>query len=234
MSVLQSLILFKLADNVRSYKITYKPYSALYASLPKHPMASVRGGVASLVRAGDIEKIVRNGVVHFALTLKGFASLTEKYLPREKKWDGRWRVIIFHVKETERGRRDRLRKLLRRFRFGRLKQAVYISPFNNLLPVIQSLKEVVGEDNFLAFEVEKVFNREQRKLASLVFNLPDLAKKYDDWIEQSREKTASFDTLLYYYDSIMRFDPGLPEQLLPDNFPRRQTLEIFERMLRKF
>jgi DNA-binding transcriptional regulator PaaX len=49
-------------------------------------------------------------------------------LARPKKWDGRWRVVMFDIWESRRSVRDRLRFLLRRIGFVKIQNSVWVYP----------------------------------------------------------------------------------------------------------
>lgn len=83
--------------------------------------------------------LVRTGRgVHarLALTAKGeryAESLLNSYtaaLAQPKKWDGRWRVVIFDIWESRRSVRDRLRFLLRRIGFVKIQNSVWVYPYD--------------------------------------------------------------------------------------------------------
>jgi DNA-binding transcriptional regulator PaaX len=45
-----------------------------------------------------------------------------------RKWDGRWRLVVFDVPTTQNSRRSRLTRYLRKRGFGRLQNSVWITP----------------------------------------------------------------------------------------------------------
>jgi DNA-binding transcriptional regulator PaaX len=47
---------------------------------------------------------------------------------KPKKWDGKWRVIVFDVPEKSRGKRDVLRRELVNFGFMQLQKSVWVYP----------------------------------------------------------------------------------------------------------
>ena len=49
---------------------------------------------------------------------------------KRKKWDEKWRVLIFDIPEKQRGLRDRVRSLLQSFGFVRLQDSVWVYPHN--------------------------------------------------------------------------------------------------------
>ena len=67
------------------------------------------------------------------LTKKGELEL-EKYRTvnsiLKKKWDGRWRVVIFDIWEKRRNVRDQLRMELRELGFQKMQNSVWVSPYD--------------------------------------------------------------------------------------------------------
>src|SRR3989344_2704281 len=54
----------------------------------------------------------------------------EIHLQKPKKWDGRWRVVIFDVWERRRNIRNKLRSMLEKAGFLRLQDSVWIYPYD--------------------------------------------------------------------------------------------------------
>ncbi|KKS96638.1 MAG: Repressor in the phenylacetic acid catabolism [Candidatus Giovannonibacteria bacterium GW2011_GWA1_43_15] len=50
-------------------------------------------------------------------------------MAKRKRWDGKWRIIIFDVPEKMRGKRDLLRKELIAFGFMQLQKSVWAYPY---------------------------------------------------------------------------------------------------------
>lgn len=117
-------------------------------------------------------RLAKQGLVEFNKTERGtFLRLTpagEKKLrlleldnfeiPKPKRWDKRWRVVIFDIKEVRRGTRDKLRVSLSRLGFIKLQHSVWISPYD-CEDFITLLKAdfMVGKD-ILYLIVEKIEN----------------------------------------------------------------------------
>lgn len=51
-------------------------------------------------------------------------------IPKPKKWDKKWRVIIFDIPEKKKGIRDRLTVLFRQSGFERLQDSVWVYPYD--------------------------------------------------------------------------------------------------------
>ncbi|MFZ2303596.1 MAG: hypothetical protein WAV98_02270 [Minisyncoccia bacterium] len=51
-------------------------------------------------------------------------------IPKPKKWDKKWRVLIFDIKEERKSLRDRLRRTLFTIGFVRLQDSVWVYPYD--------------------------------------------------------------------------------------------------------
>lgn len=91
--------------------------------------------IGNLNRSKLIEKIiVKNGITTIELTKKGKLRATEYYFLKnlkikDKKWDGRWRVLIFDVPEKLRNGRNALRWKIKKLGFYELQKSVFIIPY---------------------------------------------------------------------------------------------------------
>lgn len=92
-----------------------------------------------------ITRLHNKGLVVRVKTEKGFSlKLTEKgiqlaeslearestHTDRPKRWDGKWRIVIFDVWERRRGVRDRLRHMLQRAGFVKIQNSVWVFPYD--------------------------------------------------------------------------------------------------------
>lgn len=86
-------------------------------------------------------RLIKKGLLKFSE--EGFLVLTslgEKALRRvelldyrlekPKKWDGKWRMLIFDIKETKKGLRDRIRQSLISIGFVKLQNSVWVYPYD--------------------------------------------------------------------------------------------------------
>ncbi len=95
---------------------------------------SVRRTIGRLIKNGNIRKTDNK----YKLTKKGKKRLNEiltlstaslnKRAPR-KKWDGKWRVVTFDIKESRRHVRDELRSLLIQSGFVKLHDSIWVYPY---------------------------------------------------------------------------------------------------------
>src|SRR3989338_5920281 len=96
---------------------------------------SINDSFTRLKEKGLIEVIEINGKKVARITPKGESKLDflDKHnfkLKIPKKWDGRWRVVIFDIKESRSRIRFLLRKTLSQIGFVRLQNSVWLYPYD--------------------------------------------------------------------------------------------------------
>lgn len=62
--------------------------------------------------------------------LAGWFQIDSLKIKRPRKWDGKWRIIIFDISELKRIYRDAFRGKLKQLGFYQLQKSVWICPFN--------------------------------------------------------------------------------------------------------
>ncbi len=106
-----------------------------------------------------IKKLISKGLLEFKKTKSGksYLSITDhgtrelnKYrigdikINKPKRWDGKWRVVAFDIKEYKRGDRDNMRQELINFGFKKLQNSVWIYPYDceELIDLLKSSYEL--------------------------------------------------------------------------------------------
>jgi CRISPR-associated endonuclease Cas2 len=124
---------------------------------------SINESFGRLKEKGLIEIVEINGKKVAHVTKKGESSLDflDKHnfkLKIPKRWDGRWRVVIFDIKESRSKIRFLLRKTLSQIGFVRLQNSVWLYPYD-CEDIISLLKAdfKIGKD-VLYMIVEKLQN----------------------------------------------------------------------------
>ena len=94
-----------------------------------------RSRITALVQTGYLVVERHDGTSYVRLTEKGehFAALMHegKLAPKKpKRWDGKWRLLIFDIPERRRGVRTNIRKTLVMLGFVRLQDSVWAYPYD--------------------------------------------------------------------------------------------------------
>ncbi len=100
-------------------------------------------GLRSLARSGHVTFEGRRGARTLKLTERGRVAALGAVDPVarwQRKWDGKWRLLVFDLPTSPTAPRTRLWRWLRSQRFGYLQQSVWISPDpvdDTLLPLMR-------------------------------------------------------------------------------------------------
>lgn len=92
-----------------------------------------------------VSRLEKKGLVRFQKGSSGWAvrlspkgeqwvskleTLERISIKHQKKWDGRWRIVIFDIWESRRLMRDRLRTMLQRAGFYKVQNSVWVYPYD--------------------------------------------------------------------------------------------------------
>lgn len=92
--------------------------------------------VSRLYTKGFVTRTKTDKGIKLSLTKKGskLAQELDKkenlYLKKPKRWDGKWRIVIFDVWERRRDVRDKLRNLLQKAGFIKIQDSVWVYPYD--------------------------------------------------------------------------------------------------------
>ncbi|MDD2935543.1 MAG: hypothetical protein PHX25_03690 [Candidatus Pacebacteria bacterium] len=119
--------------------------------------------IKNLLQKDYIKFENKNGRKFIRLTEKGKEQLAKYELgdlkiKKPKKWDKKWRIVMFDIKETRRGTRILLRQTLNRLGFVKLQNSVWIFPYDcEELVVMLKSNLFLGKD-VLYMTVDKLEN----------------------------------------------------------------------------
>lgn len=73
--------------------------------------------------------------------------LEEIEIPKQEKWDGRWRIVTYDIPKEKKSARDALRKTIKNLGFYELQKSVYLFPYP-CTEAIEFIRELyqVGEN----------------------------------------------------------------------------------------
>jgi DNA-binding transcriptional regulator PaaX len=140
-------------DRKFAHQFTYRARSQL-SQLREDGLVSFeeRGGL----RYARITNAGRN-----ALMVRG--NLLAQWIQKPKRWDGRWRVVIFDIPERRRNTRDTLRRMMRSFGFYRLQDSVWVHPYDAEDVIALAKTELKLGTNVLYMIVEHIENDQRLK-----------------------------------------------------------------------
>lgn len=101
----------------------------------KYRRQSVSNAFSRLRKEGAFIIEKRNNQLYLSLSEEGRKKagrfqINDLKIKKPKKWDGKWRLVVFDVDNRQRMKREVLRGFLKRLGFYKLQQSVWIYPFD--------------------------------------------------------------------------------------------------------
>ena len=163
----------------------------------------------------------------------------------ERRWDGRWRIVLFDMAEDRNRDRVRLRRSLRNLRFGYLQNSVWISPdpFDAIRPRLA--KSAVNVESLVLFDGRPGGGETDQDLVAGAWDFAAISRLYEDWSriadaapDLARGAPADERTIRNWaareraaWAAIAARDPFLPETLLPAGYVGRAVWARRARLL---
>lgn len=223
-------------------RLVSKSYESMYGWVPEqYKKHNFNHLVWRNIKTGYIERIEKQGEIYIRLTSQGTKRITRDFpllSLQKRKWDKKWRVVIFDIEEVNRSARDRLRKRLKELGFGMIQKSVFVSPHDIIQDLLEFIETVGLDKAVYAFESSNPVTGDVKELANRVWNLDTLNQKYREIIERigdghlifkhdrikmlndesRREKVELVKELRGKYLIIVLRDPFLPKELLPSDW----------------
>ncbi|HZM42309.1 MAG TPA: PaaX family transcriptional regulator C-terminal domain-containing protein [Acidimicrobiales bacterium] len=227
--------------------IEFVPSAALVALLGSLGVgeAAARAALSRLARRGSLEgtKLGRNTAYRLAAgsaqAARAQGRRVLKFGSGPSPWDRQWTCVVFSIPESDRRRRPALRQRLRELRLGPLFDGFWITPRAPLAAIDRSLTEL-GVSDAAVFRVCEVPRPAGVDLLS-AWDLRSLRADYEDLIESlepvvrrvrqgtlpDRDALVARSAACARWRYLAAADPGLPDELLPRDWPQRQARELF-------
>lgn len=202
--------------------------------------AATRTAVSRLVREGWLTAEGRDGARGYAATAHARQRLTAAhdriYADRPRPWDGTWHVVAVDG-GGDRRRRDRVAASLTYLGYARLGTGTWISPW----PSEELDDALTAQDASWTGWTARPDREDPVRLTARLWDLDELATAYRSF-SASLPSTGSIDALhpdaayrlrtllVHEWRKFLFHDPGLPLEVLPDDWPglsaRARFLEI--------
>lgn len=190
-------------------------------------------------KKGWIKKAGQGKKVNPKITAEGKRRL-EAILPHydtKRVWDKRVYLITYDIPETKRKERDLLREYLRRIGCGMFQRSVWITPYNPKEVLKEFLKERYLKGAVIISDVGSdgsIGDEDLKTLVAKVYHLEKINKRYRKFLEkyEGGEEALSIQTLLSFW-SILKEDPQLPFELLPEDWLGERAHRVFLKAKKK-
>jgi phenylacetic acid degradation operon negative regulatory protein len=222
----------------------------LLAPLRVHPPA-VRTAVSRMVRQGWLEPVRLEGQPGYALTSRARRRLDDAAARIYRTapdgtpvtadaegsgdWDRHWHLGILREVPNAR-RRDQLASQLAFLGWAPLSDGAWVGLRNDA-----EVDQILGMEGIAADRFRAPIDDGAVEFARRVWRLDDLGASYDAWLIEAKGLVdgAGDDTsdeqafavrseLVHEWRKFLFRDPGLPDELLPDDWAGRRAAEFFD------
>lgn len=145
-----------------------------------------------------------------------------KVLPQydvKRTWDGRIHLVTYDIPEVKKRQREILREQLRSIGCGKLQDSVWMTPYNP----IDILRSFIAERRLGGTIIisdlghdASIGEEDLQSLVVRVYKLEELNERYIQWLEEVDRHGSIGAQLVVGYLVILKDDPQLPFDLLPD------------------
>lgn len=222
-----------LFDEVRSVSgVVPNAYRQVYGFAPsKYKKHNLYVTVHRMLKSELIERVVVDGEPRFRLSSKGKKKMIREFpliYFQNRKWDKRWRILVFDIPEKSRNVRDTFRNKLRELGFSRLQDSVWISPH----PIEEDVREYVKandlEDFVFLFVSDRMAAGDTRKLVEEIWKIEDLNRSYKELIDKYKRDVLVGRQFTDCYYKLLMIDPFLPRELLPRPWYGDEARKVFK------
>ncbi|QRP46869.1 PaaX family transcriptional regulator C-terminal domain-containing protein [Amycolatopsis sp. FDAARGOS 1241] len=207
---------------------------------------AVRSSISRLKRRGILDAVRRDSTAGYELSETALAILREgdeRIFRRDRATlaDG-WLLAVFSVPETERHKRHVLRTQLARLGFGTASSGVWIAPAHLHAVTADALTRLGLASYADLFRAEHLAFGDARDKVREWWDLDQLDALYTAFLEEhgpvldrwKRRRTAPGDEAFADYVRVLTgwrrmpyLDPGLPSELLPQDWSGIRAAEVF-------
>lgn len=201
------------------------------SQLDKFDYESIKRSLSYLKRRGLIN-ILKSELALPEITSQGRKRI-KSIIPRydsKRVWDKRLYLVTYDIPRKNNYSRNLLRAYLKRIGCGSLQQSVWISPCNPK----NIIKEFV-ENNSLDHDLiiisslgadGTIGETDLKILIDKVYKLSEVNERYEEFLVHADE-SGSKEKIVFAFLSILKDDPQLPFELLPDDWLGDEAYQLF-------
>lgn len=217
------------------------PVAALVELLEPVGIAApaVRTAISRMVGQGWLTPVTLSNGRGYRATEQAVRRLAEAgdriYRRSDRSWNGRWHLILLDL-PRDRSSRQRLRADLEFLGYAPLTDEVWVSPWarTGLAAAVESAGARVTSAQTDSFDPPET--------PRLAWDLEGLATAYVEWLESAADTVAEHSArhadpdradfaarfhLVHEWRKFLFADPGLPDELLPPDWPGRRAADYF-------
>ena len=221
-------------------------FEIVYGWVPyKYRKSNFRAAVERMLKVGYIEKVIKDGEPYLRLTSRGKKRIIRDFpifALRDKEWKGICTLVAFDVEETKKREREKLRYWLLGLGAGRVQRSVYIISYDICTEVSEAVEQFGLTEEVEVFPTTLDFVKDKRAFAYKVWRLEKLEEDYLKPLEslkiveqyQGGERDKLIRDLRGEFLEVLRHDPLLPKELLPEDWVGEEVRKLIKRFSKSY
>ena len=215
---------------------------------------AIRLGLSRMARHG-VFAVRRSGRrSYYSLNAKGMKWMEQgrvrAFEVKRRKWDGKWRLLVYNIPETMRELRSKLRYKLQSMGFANMSASVWVSPHDLEASLLQYLEQDNMLDKVETFTADYTGQHCEKELAARIWKIEELSSRYNTFLRRYGKLLSLYGTsakagrtmspadcfaqrfcMTAEYVALRLEDPMLPAELLPDNWVGIRTEKVYKNLL---
>lgn len=154
---------------------------------------------------------------------------------KKRVWDGRVYIITYDIPEKRNAQRNLLRGYLRNLGCGMLQHSVWVTAYNPTKVISDFATEHKLQGSIIVSSLGRegaIGDMRVSDLMESLFKLKKINKKYKKFIVKAGLGKDPSHSLFFNYLSILKDDPQLPFDLLPEGWLGHNAYQAFRRIIR--
>jgi DNA-binding transcriptional regulator PaaX len=204
----------------------------------------IRKALYNLKQRGFI-KALKEEAALLEITETGMRRLKSKFPIYDEKrtWDKNLYIIVYDIPVVSNTKRDILRNALKKLKTVKLQDSVYLTPYNprEIIREITKDYEIEGQILISTLDPKNAFGTISniKELLWDLYNLEDINYNYEVFIKKNKDKNPKEIIykkqrlqIAFTYLAILKNDPQLPFDLLPDSYLGDEAYLLFKKLVR--
>lgn len=230
------LMLFAIAYNLDLGSVTDHPLDQeAHAAIRDINFSSFKRSLTHLKSKGLI--IEADGTsTGYELTQEGRNEMnsTVAQYNNERAWDGKIYLVNYDLPVSSNSARNAFREYLKEIGFGLLQHSLWLNPYDPRTKLRKYIEEnAVEKENIIvsAANIEtELYGYQIPQLVETAYSLSEINNRYRGFNEES-DQGISRERKIFRFLTILKDDPQVPYDLLPEDWAGYRSKELFDEVL---
>ncbi len=159
------------------------------------------------------------------------------YYQKDRPWDKKIYLITYDIPEKAHMKRDKLRLFLTSIGCKLLQESNWLTPYNPRELVNGLIKKHNIPGTIIVSDIGEdggVGETTIQDLLVKLYALEEINDKYDEFLKDTRREERSLQELIFQYLSILKDDPQLPFEILPQQWLGKEAYYTYEKLKEKY